>query len=120
MAVTIAQIRALADSQHWQNRVSGAIFQKAVAILDDVFNNGTLENPKPGHTANFSQAQWTVARNICTGSTGTAVYFGPLAGSGNVAVQNITYSFEDRQVICDISDAALQSQVFTTVWQDIA
>lgn len=111
MAVTIAQIQALADSAHWQNRCRGAIAQKAIAILDDVRVNGNL---------NYTPAQATLARSICTGSTQMGVYMGPLAGSGNVAVQNITYSFEDRQVICDISDASLQSQVFTTVWQDIA
>lgn len=111
MAATIAQIQALADSPHFQVRVRGAIYQKASAILDDVRVNANL---------NYTAQQATIARNICTGSTNVGNYFGPVAGATNVTASNVTYNFEDRVVVTDISDAALASQIFTTVWQDIA
>ena len=110
MAVTPAQIQALSDSSAFQNRVRGAIYQKAAAILDDFKANGNL---------NYDSSQVSLAQNICKGNINPNIYVGALSGSSNISVTNITYDFVTRQVITDILDADLASQIFTTVFTEL-
>lgn len=110
MPNTVAQLQALAESGSFQGRVRGAIFQKAVAIVDDARVN---------NTANYTAPQIALAKNLCLGTINTGSYFSALAGSANVAASNVTYDFITRQVVTDISDADLNAEVFTVVFQDL-
>ena len=109
MSATSSQIACLADSLVFQNKVRGLLFQKAIAIVDDY-------RTEPG--VNYSAPQNTRAVSICNGQS-ISQYYLPLAGSTNVTVSNITFDFDDRQVVSDISDASLASQIYQTVFQDL-
>ncbi len=115
-AGTNQQLYALSQGAQFQAAVSASIVKKAVAILDDVRQNGTVEAPLPTKTGNYTNAQRTRAFSIAMGQSLTP-YILALACSTNVVAS--TLSVVNGQTVSDISDAALDSQVYTMVFQDM-
>lgn len=107
MSATNLQLANLALGPQFQGAVRASIMKKAVAIVDDVRANGNL---------NYTPAQRDLARSLAVGGN-LAPYYLPLACSTNVMASNITIN--GAETLSDISDAALDSQVFTTVFLDL-
>lgn len=105
MAATNAQQAALAESFGFKAQVRASIFKKALAII---------ENP-----GSFTAPQIARAKSIGQGQALDS-YYPAMAGSTNVVASNVTYDFVNRTTVSDISDAALDSQVTTTVFTDLA
>lgn len=101
------QLAQLSQGQTFQQRVAAAIYKKALAIVEDFRAN-------PG--VNYTQDQRNRAYYLCT-SGNVAQYYGPLACSTNVIASTITQN--GGEWVSDISDPALDSQVYTVVFQDL-
>lgn len=104
MAATDAQQSCLADAEGFQAAVRASIMKKALSII---------ENP-----GSYTAGQLARAKSISQGQSMTS-YYQEVASSTNVIASNITYDFVNRTVVSDISDAALDSQVATTVFTDL-
>lgn len=107
MTVTNGELNALSNSQTFQGRVRAAIYKKALAIVEDYRAN-------PG--GNYTAQQNARALTICQ-SGHIAPYYGPMACSTNVIASVL--SVANGETVSDISDAALDSQVYTVVFQDL-
>jgi len=105
MPATNAQQSALAEAPGFKAQVRASIVKKALAIIET-----------PG---SFSAPQIARAKLIC-GGQGLDVYYLALASSTNVVASTVTYDFLNRTVTSDISEAALDSQVYAVVFQDLA
>jgi hypothetical protein len=116
MAATNQQMYELSQGVTFSKRVQAAIMKKAVAICDDVRLNGTTEVPIQGQTPNYSAAQKARAFSIGQGQS-LQPYMLALACSTNIVASTLTVV--NDETISDISDAALDSQVYTTVFQDL-
>lgn len=119
MAATNDQQSALAEASGFQAQVRASIMKKAIAIIEDVAQNGVIGAPLSGKTADYTNAAYLRAKSIC-GGQGLGPYYLALAGSTNVVASNVTYDFKNRSVVSDISDAGLDGQVFVIVFQDLA
>lgn len=104
MAASNDQQSALAEATGFREAVRASIMKKMLNILE---NQGS-----------FSAAQITRAKSIGNGQALDAYYLA-VAGSTNVVASTISYDYHNRQVVSDISDAALDSQVATTVFTDL-
>lgn len=104
-----AWIERLAESTSWQERCKAAITKKAIAVLDDVRTNGNT---------NYTVAQATKAQSIADGAN-LQQYYADIAASTNVVASTVDYDPKTGTVSSDISDAALESQIWTTVWLDM-
>lgn len=98
------QITALADSTNWQQRVRSATLKQSAYILD---NQGS-----------FTAAQISLAKNILKGASVTS-YFSALAGGSAAVASTISYDFQSRQVVTDMTDAALTSAVMAEVFGNL-
>lgn len=107
MAATNLQMDQLSNGPTFQAKVRAAVFKKALAIVDDVRVNGNV---------NYTAAQKTRGVSICQGQN-IVGYYGTLACSTNVIASTI--SVVNGETLSDISDAALDSQVYTVVFQDL-
>ena len=105
MPATNAQQAALADAPGFQAQVRASIMKKALSIIEN--------------TGSYTAAQLARAKSIGQGQSLQA-YYAAVAGGTNVVASAITYDFVTRTVVSDISDAALDSQVATTVFTDLA
>lgn len=106
MAATNLQMDQLANASTFQAKVRAAIFKKALAIIEDVRVGGV----------NYNAAQNTRALSICRGQN-VASYYEAMACSTNVIASNLTVV--NGETVSDISDAALDSQVYTVVFLDL-
>jgi hypothetical protein len=103
-----AQLNALSNGPAFQGDVRASILKKSFAIVDDVRQNGNL---------NYTAAQAYLAKQLCLGGN-IAAYYPVLACSTNVMASNITVS-GSGETVSDISDAALDSQVYVAVFEDL-
>lgn len=108
MSATNLQMDQLSNGPTFQAKVRASIFKKALAIIEDVRANNNL---------NFTAAQNTRAVSICRGQSLTG-YYEVMACSTNVIASNLTVV--NGETLSDISDAALDSQVFTVIFLDLA
>ena len=107
MAATNQQMSELSAGATFQEKVSASIVKKALAIAEDVRINGN---------ANYTAVQNTRAHSISQGQA-LLPYYLLLACSTNVIASNI--SVVNGETLSDISDAGLDSQVYTTVFLDV-
>lgn len=107
MAATNLQMDQLANAPTFQAKVRAAIFKKALAIIEDVRANANV---------NYTAAQNTRALSICRGQN-VSSYFEAMACSTNVIASNL--SLANGETVSDISDPALDSQVYTVVFLDL-
>lgn len=107
MAATNLQMDQLSNGPTFQAKVRASIFKKALAIIEDVLVN---------KNQNFSAAQQSRAKSLFGGMP-LAQYYSALACSTNIIVSNLTVV--GNEIVSDISDAALDSQVYTVVFQDL-
>lgn len=108
MSATNQQMFELSLGLTFQKKAGASIMKKAVAICDDARVNGT---------ANYTANQRILAAALGTNQRGYTPYYLPLACSTNVIASNISVS--NGETLSDISDAALDAQVYTTVFQDL-
>lgn len=101
------QLNALSNGPTFQGDVRASILKKAFAILDDVRVNGI---------GTYSAAQAYLAKQVCLGGN-IAAYYPVLACSTNVIASNLTVV--NGETVSDISDAALDSQVYVAVFLDL-
>jgi hypothetical protein len=107
MAATNQQMSELSVGATFQKKVAASIMKKALAIAEDVRLNGNV---------NFSAPQNTRAHSLAQGQS-LEPYYLLLACSTNVIASNI--SVVNGETLTDITDAGLDSQVYTTVFQDL-
>lgn len=117
MPATNLQMAQLAGATDFQAKVRSSIYKKALAILEDALANGTIEAPKQGQTPHYAAAQVTRATSIGRGQSLDG-YYGLMACSTNVIASAISVD-GGGQTVSDISDAALDSQVYTVVFNDV-
>src|ERR1035437_8958223 len=107
MAATNLQMSQLATGPSFKDKVLASIFKKALAIIEDVRANGN---------ANYTAAQNPRAVSLGRGQALDG-YYGLIACSTNVIASTI--SVVNGETVSDISDGALDSQVYTVVFQDL-
>lgn len=112
MALTNLQMSQLAYGTEFQNRVRAAIFKKSLAIIEDAKANGV----------NYTSAQVDKAKEIVSnaGSFAGGLAFSTyqlLACSTNVVAGAV--SVVNGETVSNISDASLDSQVYTVVFLDL-
>lgn len=105
MAASNEQQSALAEAPGFRSKVRASIMKKALAIIE---NAGSYTAP-----------QLARAKSIC-GGQGLDPYYLALASSTNVVASIVTFDFTHRTVVSDISEAALDSQVYAVVFTDLA
>lgn len=112
MSVSNLQLDQLSTGPTFQAKVRASIFKKALAIIEDVLAHGVT----PTVGANYSAPQNTRALSICRGQSLTG-YYEALACSTNVIASTLFVSNGETQ--SDISDPALDSQVYTVIFLDL-
>lgn len=117
MAATNQQMSELSTGATFQKKVVASIMKKALAIREDILAKGTLEVPKQGQTPNYSVLQGQRAYSLGVGAVSPSTFYLPMACSTNVIASGISVS--NGETLSDISDASLDSQVYTVVFQDL-
>jgi hypothetical protein len=105
MAATNAQQSALAASPGFKAQVKASVMKKALSII---------ENP-----GSYTAPQVAKAKAVVQGFI-SDIYYTAVASSTNVIASNITWDFTNACAVSDITEAALDSQVFTVVFTDLA
>jgi hypothetical protein len=119
-ALTNIQIWQLAQAQNFQARVQAAIVAQAGAILDNVRQTGTTGPggvAVEGQTPVYTVAQQLRAYSIAQGQSLTQYYL-LLAGAANVVGATLLTNSLGVPYDSAVIDAALNSQVMTTVFED--
>lgn len=119
MAFSDLQIGQLSESHTFQQRVAGSIMVKASYIVDHTRSFGTIEEPIQGQVPVFTIAQLRRAISLMRLETPLVNYYLPMAASGNIRTSNPVLDGSGVAVDCSADDAALDSQMFTTVFQTI-
>lgn len=105
MASTASQLAALGNDSQFQLRVRSIVLQVA--------NNVLQEAPQDPDTRR------EFAREMIQNPSAAQLVAIPIANTTNLVAGNTTYDFDTAQVLTDVSDAALFSQI-SAAWDLLA
>ena len=101
MAATTDQLIALGNDSHFRQRVRVLALQQAGVVFAE-----------SGATPNHAVRK-TLAINLISNPNQAEVLAAVIATRTNLAASTVTYNFADGQVVTDVTDAAILSQLAT-------